>query len=61
MTDKILSQILAIRDSGLSNMCSWPEVQQIALKYGYFELVSYIEENPSRYFHFIIFGKEPDT
>lgn len=60
MTDTILSQILSICNSGIINMCDSAGVQQIAYKKKYFELVLYIEEDPVRYFHFILYGKEPD-
>ena len=33
-------------------------VQRIANREGYYELVVYIEENRSKYFHFIMTGEE---
>lgn len=58
MNDVILSQLLSIRDSGETNMFDYPVVQRIAFDHGYYELVNYIEEDPARYCHFILYGKE---
>ena len=58
MTEKVKSQILAIRDSGETNMLDSYAVQRISDREGYYELVVYIEENRSKYFHFIMTGKE---
>jgi hypothetical protein len=45
MTKKIKEQILAVRDSGETNMLDTRGVQWIANREGYYELVIYIEEN----------------
>lgn len=58
MTEKVKSQILAIRDSGETNMLDSYTVQRIANREGYYELVVYIEENRNKYFHFIMTGEE---
>jgi len=58
MTEKVKSQILAIRDNGETNMLDSNAVQYIANREGYYELVVYIEENRSKYFHFIMTGEE---
>lgn len=58
MTEKIKSQILAIRDSGETNMLDVNAVQYIANREGYYELVVYIEENRRKYFNFIMTGEE---
>ena len=58
MTEKVKSQILAICDSGETNMLDTNMVQYIANREGYYELVIYIEENRSKYFHFIMTGEE---
>ena len=58
MTEKVKSQVLAIRDSGETNMLDSNAVQYIANREGYYELVVYIEENRSKYFHFIMTGEE---
>lgn len=58
MTEKIKEQILAIRDSGETNMLDSNTVQYIAYHRGYYDLVVYIEEHRSKYFHFIMTGEE---
>ena len=58
MTEKIKQQIMAIRDSGETNMLDCNMVQYIANRKGFYELVVYIEENRQSYFHFIMTGKE---
>lgn len=57
MTETIREQILAIRDTGLTNMFDVPMVQRLAYDRGYYELVCYLEENLSEYAHFILTGK----
>ena len=58
MTDTIREQILAIRDSGRTNMLDTNAVQRIAYESGYYELVCYIEEYRREYWHFIMTGEE---
>ena len=58
MTDKILEQILNIRDSGKSNMFDLMTVQRLAFDWEFYELVIYIYEHPNEYFHFIMCGTE---
>lgn len=57
MYQTIKKQILAIRDSGETNMFDIPIVTSIALKEGYNELVDYLEKNKEAYVHFILTGK----
>jgi len=57
MTDKIQEQILAIRDTGLTNMFDVSVVQRIANDMGFFELVVYLEEHRREYAHFILTGE----
>lgn len=45
MDAKVKEQILAIRDTGLTNMFDIPMVQRLAYERGYFELVCYLEEH----------------
>lgn len=61
MTDEIFQSIMKIRSSGVVNMCSVKEVQREAFDQGMFALVNYIEEDPGRYFHFIVYGEEPGS
>lgn len=58
MTQTIKEQILAIRDTGLTNMFDLPMVQRLAFDRGFFELVTFIEENRKEYVHFILYGEE---
>ena len=44
MTDKIKEQILAIRDTGLTNMFDVNAVQRIADEMEFYELVIFLEE-----------------
>lgn len=57
MTDKVRKQILAIRDTGLTNMFDVVAVQRIANDMCFYELVVYLEENPKEYAHFILTGE----
>lgn len=58
MTDAVREQILAIRDSGRTNMFDTNMVQRLAYENGYYELVCYIEEHRREYAHFIMTGEE---
>ena len=58
MTEKIKEQILAIRDSGETNMFDTKTVQFLAFHRGYYELVTYLEEHKKEYAHFIMTGEE---
>lgn len=57
MTEKVKKQILAIRDTGLTNMFDVPMVQRLAYECGYYELVCYLEEHRKEYAHFIMTGE----
>ena len=58
MTNKIKEQILAIRDSGETNMFDVRKVQEIALREGYDELLIYLADNVEAYSRFTLTGKE---
>ena len=58
MTDKIRKQIMAIRDSGLTNMFDVNAVQRIANERDFFDLVIFIEEHKAEYVNFILTGEE---
>lgn len=58
ITDKVIEQIIKVRDTGKTNMFDYNTVQRIAYDMGLYELVMYIEENPKEYFNFILHGKE---
>jgi len=57
MTDKITKQILAVRDTGLTNMFDVNAVQRIANDMDFFEMVVYLEEHRREYGHFILTGE----
>lgn len=61
MNETIFNQILAIRKTGSVNMCDIASVQRLAYQKAFYELVLYIEEEPARYFHFILFGEEQNN
>lgn len=60
ITDKIKEQIIAVRDSGETNMFDTHKVQEIANREEYYELVLLIEENRLAYINFILNGDETD-
>ena len=57
MTEIVKEEILAIRDTGLTNMFDLPVVQRLAYERDFFDLVVYIEEHPKEYVHFILTGE----
>ena len=52
MNATVKEQILAVRDSGETNMLD------IANRMGFYELVAYLEEHKQEYVNFIFTGKE---
>ena len=57
MNEKIREQILAIRDTGLTNMFDIPMVQRLAFDNGYYGLVDYLEDHRKEYVNFIMTGE----
>jgi hypothetical protein len=57
MTDKVREQIIAIRDTGYTNMFDLNMVQRLAYERGYYELVVFIEEEKPKYVQFILTGE----
>ncbi|MCH3999950.1 MAG: DUF5049 domain-containing protein [Lachnospiraceae bacterium] len=55
-TQTVRDQILAIRDSGETNMFDVPMVQQIANRKGYYELVLFLIDHRKEYANFIMKG-----
>ena len=49
--------ILAIRDTGLTNMFDTNMVQRLAYERDFYELVVFIEEHRKEYVHFILYGE----
>lgn len=58
MDKKTKEQILAIRDTGLTNMFDVATVQRIAYDMGFHELVVYLEDKRKEYARFILTGEE---
>ena len=57
MSDKVKEQILAIRDTGLTNMFDVNTVQRLAYERGFHELVCFLEEHQGAYVRFILTGE----
>lgn len=57
MDDKVKEQILAIRNTGLTNMFDIPMVQKIAFDMEFWELVIFLEDNRDSYVRFILTGE----
>ena len=58
MTQTIKEQILAIRDTGLTNMLDVNMVQRLAYERDFYELVTYLEDHRKEYVRFILTGEE---
>jgi hypothetical protein len=58
MEDKVKKQILAIRDTGLTNMFDTRAVQRIAYDMDFYDLVIFLEEHKDKYVRFILTGEE---
>ena len=58
MTEEIREQIMAIRDTGLTNMFDLNAVQRLAYEREFYELVMYIEDHKPQYVKFILTGQE---
>ena len=56
-TQTVRDQLMAIRDSGETNMLDVPMVQRLAFDHEYYELVSFIEEHKESYVTFIMKGE----
>ena len=57
MNDTSKKQILAIRDTGLTNMFDVTAVQRLAYERDFYELVLYLEDHRSEYAKFILTGE----
>ncbi len=58
--EKIRTQVLAVRDTGRTNMFDTNAVQVIANEMQFYELVVFIEEYKSEYVHLIFTGEFKD-
>ncbi len=57
ISEKIVDQILTVRDTGGTNMFDVSMVQRIAFELDLFELVDFLTENKNVYLEFILHGK----
>lgn len=57
MDSKVKEQILAVRETGLTNMFDTIAVQRIAHEMSFFELVIFMEEHRDEYARFILTGE----
>ena len=57
MDEEVREQILAVRDTGLTNMFDLNAVQRIAYEMDFYELVNFIEEEKAAYVKFILTGE----
>ena len=57
MYGKLKAQILAVRETGRTNMFDTRAVQSIADDMDFYELVIFIEEHKKQYSNFILTGK----
>lgn len=57
MPEKVKEQILAIRDTGLTNMFDIPMVQRLAFDRDFYELVCWLEDHKREYVRFIMYGE----
>lgn len=58
MDSKVKEQILAVRNTGLTNMFDTRAVQRIAYDMNFYELVLFLEEHTDKYVRFILTGEE---
>lgn len=58
MTEKVKEQILAIRDTGLTNMFDVTTVQRLAYERNFYKLALFLEEHRREYVQFILTGEE---
>lgn len=57
ISDKIVEQVLLIRDSGKHNMLDVESIREEAYSRGNHELIAFLEENNEAYVDFIMTGK----
>ncbi|MGF0139874.1 DUF5049 domain-containing protein [Streptococcus alactolyticus] len=61
MNLRIKQQIIAIQESGLTNMLDTNYVQRLAHERNFFDLVIFVEDHKQEYVHFIMTGDEADV
>ena len=60
ITPTLKEQILAIRDSGETNMFDTRAVQRLANRRDFHEMVCFIEDHRKEYVNFILYGDGED-
>lgn len=60
MNETVRAQILAIRETGETNMFDVPAVRRIAVREEYAELLDYLAQNTPDYATFILYGEGTD-
>ena len=60
MDAKIRQQILAVRDTGRTNMFDTNAVQRIAFEMDMYELVAWIDDHKKEYASFILYGDQDE-
>jgi len=58
MDEKVREQIVAIRDTGLTNVFDVTMVQRLAYERDFYELVLFLEDHRKEYVNFILHGDE---
>jgi hypothetical protein len=61
MNEIVKTQILAIRESGVTNMFDLPRVQKEAYTRGFYELVIYLNDHKADYCRFILTGEADES
>jgi hypothetical protein len=61
MTEKIKEQVLAIRDSSVTNMFDVNRVQYEANERDFYELVAYLIDHKAEYCRFILTGETQEV
>ena len=57
MSDIVIMQILAIRNTARTNMFAADRVREIAEEFGYEELIDVLDTDRREYGEFILYGK----
>lgn len=62
MTETVRKQILAIRDTGATNMLAVRTVQALACRMGFFQLECFLDDRKGKdeYWNFIMYGDGRD-
>ena len=61
MNENVKSQILKVRDTGLTNMFDIPKVCQLAKNMVYYDLMLFLQYNRAEYVKFILTGETTEV